>query len=195
MANRAVTALATTGRNDMRYMNKMLTLTAIGLLGCSDATGSLQGGDSIFSAPVVEAGAPDDASGGGSIAPSFCQDGGTNTGSGWKDLYACYFGPNGSVGPQGCGAGASCHDVGGAGAFYFTCPPTAPDPMMCWMGMMTVATGGTSDPTMTLLYSALRKPNPGNTLNNMPLSPANIVFQQADLDRITKWIQLGAPYN
>src|SRR5258708_5562596 len=89
----------------MRDSVKLLIPAAlIALFGCSDATGHIQGGEQLFSAPDVDGGALDDAS--GTIAPSFCQEGGTNTGNGWKDLYACYFGPMGVV-PGGCGSPGS----------------------------------------------------------------------------------------
>jgi hypothetical protein len=50
---------------------------------------------------------------------------------------------------------------------------------------------------MTLLYMALRKASPLETppYNNMPLLPISVVFQPADLARITDWIKNGAQNN
>jgi hypothetical protein len=179
------------------FVKLLLAATAMASLGCSDASGGIQGGDPLFSVAVVDAGALDDDS--GSIASASCQDAG-NTGSRWQDLYACYFGPTG-VGAGGCGSpgsgGLTCHGVGGAGTAFFTCPPMS-DPTPCWTGMMNVASGGTSDPTMTTLYNGLRKPEAIDmmmTINNMPLVPTSVVFQPADLERIKAWIKGGALNN
>jgi hypothetical protein len=154
---------------------------------CSDATGTLQGGQ-----PLVANG---EGSGGTSSDP--CSPTGTPT---WQDLYGCYFGPSGKA---SCG-GASCHATPTAAGFSysgFVCTATAQG---CWQGLTQgadgkaplVPSGGAQDATTTPLWAALQKSTsagPG-LANNMPFG-GTYIFTQSDLDRIQAWIQGGAPNN
>ena len=152
---------------------RLLAAAALACLGCSDATGSPQGGQYLL------------ASDGGSSAAT--GDGGPS----WQDLYTSYFGPTAST---SCG-GSACHGTGGAGSGFWTCGASA---TTCWEGITTfyVPKGGATDGTTTGLYMSLRKDGctAAATSCNMPLTSA-FVFSAADLARITAWIQAGAPYN
>jgi len=130
-----------------------------------------------------------------------CSKGGTNSGSRWQDLYACYFGPSGQA---SCGSqGNACHGVADAGGAtfvlgHFFCGTTQES---CWRGListMVVPDGGAADPTSTLLYGALRKQTPG------PADPpfampgpitSTYTFTPAALAQIGKWIEQGAQNN
>jgi hypothetical protein len=148
----------------------------------TDAAGTVRGGDSLLFDPCSG-------------------DGG---GPQWRDLYQCYFGPNGA----GCG-GTNCHgsvDDDGTESSGFLCGPTADS---CWQGMtqanpnypvpIAIVPGGHTDAADTPLWMALRKPNPPTIpipgTNNMPYMPVTYVFTQASLDRIQTWILDGAPNN
>jgi hypothetical protein len=162
------------------------------LLGCSDASGTIQGGDSIFDGGQPAVFVSDAASEAGvSVLP--CEADGGNTGSGWQDLYACYFGPSGIA---NCSLTSLCHGPGGASAAIWQCDTTVAG---CRQGMIAgglVPTTSGTDPTQSSLFGALRKANPGSgQLNNMPVSPATLVFSTDDLTRISTWIQGGAPNN
>jgi hypothetical protein len=166
-------------------------LASVALFGCSDATGSVHGGGAL----VVD---PCDA---------------TQGGHRWQDLYTCYFGPTGKA---NCSSQGFCHGSEtqlGSQFSNFVCPPTKDG---CWQGMVAgslvpMAADMKTDPTQTILYGSLRKPN-GTGL--MPCSPVetplpdggtNItcgssangtyVFTTDDLARITAWIQEGAQDN
>jgi hypothetical protein len=177
----------------MRSVAWFCVLLPAGLFACSDATGSLRGGDYVFDAGAAL------TTGDANVGPSTaCQAGGANSGSRWQDLYACFFGP---AAPSSCTSSGICHgasDQAGTLGSGFVCGPSSD---ACWQGMTTpvssgfqplVPPAGATDATTTMLYSALRKPDPGNTLNNMPFSPATFVFQTDDLTRIKAWIQAGA---
>jgi hypothetical protein len=163
----------------------MLAITALSLIGCGDATNTVQGGDPLFKA----GGSAVIPEGGSSVTSADCQPGGTHGGDRWQDLYACFFGPSGGA---SCGLqGASCHgtstSTGVAASGGFVCGQTQD---ACWMGMTStiVPAGSASAPKSTRLYGALRKPD-GTGL--MPLN-SSFVFQANDLSRIASWIQAGA---
>src|SRR5208283_954242 len=119
----------------------LCAVAAVALAGCSDAPDPVTGGDPLTGDP--------------------CKPGGANSGSHWQDLYTCYFGPSS---PASCGSqGASCHGSATAlGGKFFVCGQSQ---YSCWQGLlkMGVPDGGAADPTMTLLYSVLRKTT-GNTV-------------------------------
>jgi hypothetical protein len=135
-----------------------------------------------------------DLNGGGALAPDPCAAGGANGGSGWSDLYACYFGPTGKA---SCGSQFQCHSATDTQAgVYFVC---GPDQDACWMSMtqgMVKLTVGT--PTETILYQSLRPaggPLAGKPLQqNMPLN-SSFGFTPDDLARIATWLSQGAPNN
>jgi hypothetical protein len=180
-------------------MRSLLELTlaafaAVTLLGCSDATGTVHGGDALVVDPCTA---------------SLAENGG---GHRWQDLYTCYFGPTGKA---SCAAQGICHGSAsqlGAQFSTFVCGPSKD---ACWQGMTApgsiVPMGGTMDGTQTILYGSLRKPD--NT-GLMPCSPVetplpdggtnttcgsaangNYTFTTDDLARITAWIQEGAQDN
>jgi hypothetical protein len=168
--------------------------------GCTDATGFVQGGQSLTSA---EGGAPT-----------------------WTGLYADYFGPSGQA---SCTAQSSCHGAAselGAQTSGFVCGATKES---CWQGMTQgivdggffcpiVCIGGDAggagcpqntsfacptDPTQQSLYTDLHK-GQASGLNNMPCggnlatcpsSESTYTFTSDDLARISTWIQQGAQDN
>lgn len=162
---------------------------------CSDATGFIQGGGYIL--PFIDAGAASSSAG----LPAACVDGGANSGNAWSDLYACYFGSSG-IATCANGATGGCHggatEFGAVASGGFFCP-IGTDPTPCYQSLVStiVPDGGAPDAASTTLYGALRKT--GGTCDSqyvcMPLSPATLIFQQSDLDRISAWIQAGAPNN
>jgi len=89
--------------------------------------------------------------------------------------------------PEAGSAEAGASDAGAA--------PEAGAPT-CTAGLPPIVpSGGASDPTTTLLWAALRGAS-GPGLHNMPYSVgAGVTFTQADLDRISAWIQEGAQDN
>ena len=176
-----------------------LVIALVSAAACSDATGSLEGGQAIIvaneggtSGSGMSGSTSGSTSGSGTSEAGSCPPGGTPT---FSELYACYF--------TTCGV-AGCHGTpidDGAVISGFVCGTSASD---CAMGMMTsvvtgtvpiVPTGGAKDATTTGLYSALNKGGTvGGASNNMPVLPV-IVFSQADLAAIEAWIQGGAPNN
>jgi len=156
------------------------------LVACTDATGSVQGGDPVF---------------GG-------QGGGGTT---WTSLYASFFGPSGTA---SCSAQASCHgtvDGSGAQTSGFVCGASKDE---CWRGMTQgippdaggifkaiVPADAAQDPTQTQLWQGLHKQE-ASGLNNMPCgdpscraATSTYTFTSDDLARISTWIQQGAQDN
>jgi hypothetical protein len=165
----------------------LLAGTAATLVSCTDATGSVQGGDPVF---------------GG-------QDGGGGTT--WTSLYASFFGPSGTA---SCSAQASCHggpDGSGSQTSGFIC---GADKHACWRGMTQgvppdaggvfppiVPATASQDPTQTQLWGALHKQE-ASGLNNMPCgdpvchpATSTYTFTSDDLARISTWIAQGAQDN
>ena len=161
-----------------------IATSAVCAAACSDATGSLVGGQALSLG-----GGADDA---GTSEPPGCPPSGTPT---FSALYSCYFT---ACGTMGC-HGTSIDD--GSLSSGFVCGATASS---CAMGLMTstmsifqppVPAGGAADATTTVLYGALYKGGMmGGTSNNMPLTPT-YEFTAADLAAIEAWIQNGAPNN
>ncbi|MDP9036138.1 MAG: hypothetical protein M3O50_15155 [Myxococcota bacterium] len=151
----------------------LLATAALMMLGCGDATGVIQGGQSLTASDAQSTATSGDA------------------GPSWNDLYTTYFGPTGSA---TC-SGASCHQKGGAAEGFWACGSTASE---CWNGITVsvVPKGGATDATTTQLYTALRTPSctAMAATCNMPLLNA-FVFQAADLAKVVAWIQAGAPNN
>jgi hypothetical protein len=178
-----------------------LAVFVVSLAGC-DASGSVQGGDPLE---------PD---------PCAATDGGHT----WSDLYACYFGPTGQASCSGQGTcHGSCSGTGAltsgfvCGGTKESCYLAIMQPNCC--GQITsdagaeaaaaecaasfppvVPQGGASDPTTTTLWTALRGVDPKKVvgLHNMPFTSTpgqGYTFSAADLDRISAWIEEGAPQN
>jgi hypothetical protein len=164
-----------------------LAATAALLAGCSDATGELRGGQSLYVDPC-----PQDA------------------GHTWTDLYGCYFGPSGKA---SCSALSECHGsksnmLGNGGGFIvlghtkesayegFTRYAVPPD-----AGPMPVQ--GATNVVMFLRTSAGGfMPCNGSviagtfTCNIDSTIPGNAyTFTPADMDRINTWINEGAQDN
>jgi hypothetical protein len=182
----------------MRWFTIIVAISLAAFSGCSDATGSLVGGD-----PVALTMAPpppmSDAGDDGAPVPTTlltsadCLPGGTHAGNTWTDLYTCYFGPTGT---DSCaGQGTLCHatDASNGGSLW-TC---GTDPATCYSGMMAYPLldpqAGKSAPTMNGLYTVLCKAHGGGA---MPLGcPQGTGLYSGDFDRIAAWIQSGAPNN
>jgi hypothetical protein len=167
-----------------------VSATSMALLGgCTDATGSVQGGEALTS--------------------SGNDDGGC--GASWSCLYTELFGPSGKA---ACSAQSSCHgdpSQSGAQTSGFVCGSTKD---ACWQGMtvgIPPAEGGifppilppdAGDVTQTQLWLGLHK-SQGGGLNNMPCgspppavcqpSTATYTFTSDELARISTWAQKGAP--
>jgi hypothetical protein len=169
---------------------------ALALAACTDATGSVQGGEPLAVDP--------------------CQVSLQQSGAGhrWQDLYACYFGPTGKA---SCTAQSVCHgapDQAGAVFSTFVCGSSSD---ACWQGMTSsIVSAKATDATRTILYLSLRKQGvtTGAATNNMPCNPVTTttadggvttacslaaggtyVFTADDLARIVAWIQEGAQDN
>jgi hypothetical protein len=164
--------------------------TVIMTTGCTDATGSVQGGDSLTpEAATEESGPSDDAGTGGEASAT------------WTSLYADFFG-----GLAACSANGSCHGAPGdfgSGYSGFVCGLTKDE---CYQGL----TGDPSpilpleagDIKNTVFWLSLHKQSGGGS-NNMPCGlpdscPANMstyAFTDGDLQRITTWYQQGGLNN
>jgi hypothetical protein len=182
----------------MRSFTIVSALLSPLLFGCSDATGSLVGGDLVAPAPTGTSSSGGSSSSGGGpatlLTSADCLDGGTHTGSTWDDLYTCYFGP---TGPISCaGANSMCHaDMPSLGGGYWVCGLTKDS---CYTGMTGYSTlspqNGSQDPTMNGLYTVLC--GSGSDLAAMPLGCSHPQTLLADdFTRIAAWIQAKAPNN
>jgi hypothetical protein len=190
----------------MGYVVKLLVpagLTA--LVGCSDATGAIHGGDALFSVPVVDAGSSEGGGQTTNLTSADCMGDGGHAGTTWTDLYTCYFGMSG---PDSCaGTGASCHATSAsAGGGSWVCGTTQAS---CYQGMTAYAPldprSGASNPTMNHLYGVLCGSPAGSggtcqaaggTCGVMPFGcpPGTTLFSD-DFKRIEAWIAAGAPNN
>ena len=161
--------------------------------GCSDATGTVRGGEALLTG--TSSGAPT-----------------------WTALYGDLFGPGGQA---SCTAQSTCHGVSttkAAGISGFVCGLSKET---CWKGMNALASAGNpSDPTTTPLYLSLHQASTSsdNALCNhnviyscnMPcgdpvLQPGDqpgchtqsgtYTFTSDDLTRISTWIRQGAQDN
>jgi hypothetical protein len=176
--------------------------------GCTDATGSVQGGEALTSSGTSDGG------------------GGTT----WTSLYADFFGPGGKA---SCSSQTTCHgdpSQSGTQISGFLCGTTKDS---CWHGLTNslgtdaggfglpaiLPTGSTDagpvDPTKTPFYLALHQATSGdNSLCsqesaniafdcNMPCGDpvtcheqtSPFLFMTDDLARIATWIQQGAQDN
>jgi hypothetical protein len=190
----------------MRHRTELF-LALFGLYACSDATGSLQGGQQMTLPPVSSSGTGSTGATSGSGGASGSAGSGAMTPSAtWTYLYAEYFG-NPNMG--GCGSVPMiCHqlakDTGamlplGTGLMPsgFVCGDSAAS---CYAGLMAatpklVSASDAANPTMARLYLALYQGGmPGMTSNNMP-ETLGYTFMEADLALISMWIQNGALNN
>jgi hypothetical protein len=175
----------------------LAALTVTLASGCSDATGSVQGGQALTTCGASGAG------------------GGDST---FTSLYGDFFGP---CGRASCSGQASCHGAAsqsGSQISGFVCGTTKDE---CWQGMtqgIAVAAGGffcpivcvgtcpqnptqtcPTDPTQQLLWTSIHKAQ-ASGLNHMPCgdptlcqaAKATYTFTADDLARIQAWIQAGA---
>ncbi|HZU82341.1 MAG TPA: hypothetical protein VE987_05475 [Polyangiaceae bacterium] len=171
----------------------LLTPAPVLLVGCGDAALTVQGGEYVYEGgPPSTISTGDDGGGSdgpGSMLPAGCQVGGANGGSGWSDLYLCFFGPSGVA---NCSVTAACHGPGGSAGFW-TCGAGKD---ACYQGIQAVINGVT-DPTSCLLYQQLRKPDGSGFMPLSGLTPTSppYTFSDSDLMRIATWLQGGAPNN
>jgi hypothetical protein len=174
-----------------------LVPVALAAPACSMANGSVEGGDSLLQSAVSDADV--DASS-----------------ATWSALYSAYFGASGAASCSGVtadgGTQGVCHNTStetGAQASSFVCGSSA---TTCWQGMTAagsvVPSGGSSNASETILYSALRKQGGGGLMpcnaNIMTLSDGGTsvtcsgsagsayTFTADDLARISAWVQAGA---
>jgi hypothetical protein len=155
----------------------------------SQATGSIQGGESL-AAPTVD-----------------CKQTGTAC-STWTYLYACYFGPTASGHGGGCSAQTACHVNAaspGTSASGFVCGSTKND---CWQGMTLGENPNlptlvhTNKAPSQYLYGVLYQDGTdgGVSSNNMPTSSAVLLsappvmpgFTKAEMACIKGWVAAGA---
>jgi hypothetical protein len=184
----------------MNFSPGLCALSAMALLACSDATGSLVGGDPVT---IGGGGSPGDDGGGGggggdaaltyiSSLSAACQPGGANGGDAWQDLYLCYFGPSGvascTFSPGNCHGGSM--ELGTLGSGYMC----GADSTACWTSIKASLVPSGTAAAQTGLYGALRK-SVSSGANNMPLSPVTLTFQDGDMSRVASWITAGAPNN
>ena len=165
---------------------------------CTDATGTVQGGELLITDPCS-----------------------TDAPSTWTSLYTCYFGPSGVA---SCTAQTSCHGASsqlGSQVSGFVCGGSKAS---CWQGMTQQVdgglfppivclsalgcSGGVSDPTKTTLWGDLHQSSASNgQLDNMPCGDpagtpipchadtATYTFTSDDLARISSWITQGGQDN
>jgi hypothetical protein len=184
-----------------------LALVGLALCGCSDATGSLQGGESRPLPPIIGPSGTSSGGSGTSESGSAGSTGGTgSSGSApldptWANMYALYFGnPN----TGGCGSlTLVCHQAAGdSGAMvppisHFVCGKTAAS---CYAGMMSatpplVTAADAADPTKAYLFTVLATGGTaGMYTNNMPQTGL-YTFSASDVAFIATWIKNGAPNN
>jgi hypothetical protein len=202
-----------------------LALIASGLCACSDATGSLAGGQ-LLALPAVSASGAE-ASGASGSGTGGSGNGGSGSGSSgapagtptWTYLYDTYFGQTTSedggtsYGLAACGLAISCHQLAtdpGATTVPpksgFVCGTTSDE---CYQGLLNATpplvtpgdAGTAADPMMAPLYQALwNGSTPGNCLGAGVCKnnmPFTLVyhFTPANLALIALWIQNGAANN
>lgn len=188
-----------------------LALIGLAICSCSDATGSLQGGQAAIdpsgpsssgsgaaqSGSSSSAGTVSGSSTGGGTGSS----GATPTTATWSSLYAAYFGNQATA---GCGSiGLVCHQGPGdsgvkvAPVSGFVCGTTAES---CYAGMMAatpplIKVSDAADPTNSLLYKVLWTGGPnGMYTDNMPQT-LGYPFKPSDMALIAEWIKNGALNN
>jgi hypothetical protein len=163
------------------------------LYSCSDATGTVLGGDPVGGTAMPTATATSGEGGAGAtlLTNPDCLPGGAHATSSWADLYQCYFGPSGT---DSCaGSPGNCHgDTGSAGGIVWVCGSSA---ATCYAGMMGtsfLSPQATKDLTMNGLYSVLCGSPNGS--GSMPLGcPPNQTLLSNDFTRLASWIATGAP--
>jgi hypothetical protein len=174
-----------------------LFAVATGLCACSDATGSLVGGDSLSGSGTTtsDAGGGGGGGEGGGALQYFSTTGACAPNPGkddtWAYLYGCYFGPSGVASctftAGGCHGGPS--ELGTQFTNGYIC---GSDPTACWQTMTSSGTvSASSDPTSTTLFTVLRTQATGEA-TLMPLAPTSVVFESGDMARIAAWIIAGA---
>jgi hypothetical protein len=153
-----------------------LAVSMTALAGCSDATGSVRGGEPLTIDP--------------------CQD---HTGSTWTDLYACYFGP---AGRASCGGVGGCHgspaDYGST--YGFICGATQESCYKGFTGYLKDAfTGDSGTPAKSAQLTAgnLRVVVNGQLVPGTGAMPCNIQFESdGGLDGLNACrVGLGDMYN
>jgi hypothetical protein len=196
-------------------MKRLLTaVSVLALAACTDATGSLEGGDPLFGsgslgadasvgpvdaaacdAQLIEAGEPD------AQLTAYCTAAKGTRGSGitYTDLYRDFF--NNVPGGSSCTQASNCHVPLGTGAqTRWLCGSTQAD---CYAGMTgsgIVPQGGTlcsaKTPDQIEMYKALRKSPPAQldagTYSGLMPYHLPFAFCPEDLSRIYAWIANGA---
>lgn len=166
----------------VRFVLCALMCIGAGAGACSDATGTVTGGEGRFDAQPPE------------MPATGCPSG---KGTTWTDLYRDYFGP----GSKGSCSGATgdennCHlSSSAAGALASNGYVCGPSKDSCFMSFKDVLV-----PPMRMkahYFEAVLRQDPPVAcppacVSPMPLRPASAVFCGADLGRIRKWADNGA---
>jgi hypothetical protein len=170
----------------MRLALALLPVALLASASCSDATGSLKGGEALLAPPA-------DCT----LTGPAC--------STWTHVYACYFGPNGKHG--GCSSQGQCHGSAmgtGAVSSGFVCGTSQAE---CWKGMTmstnqflpTLVRSGVTNFKATYLYQSIYKDGttPSSAANNMPVTtfggpPFMPGFTPAELSCMDGWVSAGA---
>jgi hypothetical protein len=180
-----------------------LALVSLCLCACSNASGSLQGGQQLALPAISESGTGSGGTGSGGSGSAAPEGGSAAT---WSNIYAQYIAP---MSTGGCGfTPGACHQAAmDSGATLmpksgFVCGTSK---QSCYMGMLNatpplVSTGTAfaADPTKAPLYMALWQGDDAGSptvfADNMPLT-MNYSFGASDLALIAQWIKDGAPNN
>lgn len=166
-------------------------------LACTDAGGTVSGGDLTF-----EGGAP-------AVISVVDAGPGAGTGTKWTDLYRDFFGPTGAA---KCAGNGQCHGAadqpGAVASGGYICPDVTPPPdagsnpakAQCRDTMTKVIIvsppGGPSSCgqpfAKAYMHNVIRKATAAaDDENNMPRSPFTYTFSDADVARIDTWVQAG----
>jgi hypothetical protein len=175
-----------------RWLVVVLALAAA----CAEAGGASTGGELTprgAQATIPPVFVPPEASTTAADASASCGSGGSK----WSELYADIFG---STKPGGCNSELTCHgsaDAQGAlDADGILCISAAG----CRQSLIDQRLATPADqtnPTDAKIFTKLRSVNnltpPAGQDDLMPKAPADYVFSQACLDRITAWVANGVP--
>ena len=172
-------------------MRSFRSVVFVSFVACAQASGSPEGGESLFDAHYVppDVGLPE-------VAP--VEDAGCVPVAGlstWSALYQDYFGPGVGQKHAACGQ-SNCHGPGGPGLCW-ECGPSA---TLCYQGMLNpkainecnnIALVKPGDPANSFLMTILRQ-DPPVTPGLMPQKPTDLTFCAGDMARIKTWIENGA---
>jgi hypothetical protein len=157
-------------------------LVCVGAAACSDAAGTVTGGEGRFDAQVPQL----------PPMPSTCGEGTT-----WSSLYKDYFGPTGKGSCSGAtGDENNCHlaptAAGALASNGYTCGATKDTCFTSFKDVLLPPMFGKAHYFEAVLRQETPQMCPPACLSPMPLRPPSAVFVACDLDRIRKWADNGA---